>query len=43
MGRPNDGEVYICVTDQNYEVTGNDPAVAFKTETFIDKPYAKAY
>ena len=43
MGRPNDGEVYICVTDQNYEVTGNDPSVAFKTETFIDKPYAKAY
>lgn len=43
MGRPNDGEVYICVTEQNYEVTGNDPAVAFKTETFIDKPYAKAY
>ncbi len=43
MGRPNDGEVYICVTDQNYEVTGNDPAIPFKTETFIDKPYAKAY
>ncbi len=43
MGRPNDGEVYICVTDQNYAVTGNDPAVPFKTETFIDKPYAKAY
>ena len=43
MGRPNDGEVYICVTDQNYAVTGNDPSVAFKTETFIDKPYAKAY
>jgi len=43
MGRPNDGEVYICVTDQNYEVTGNDPSVEFKTETFIDKPYAKAY
>ena len=43
MGRPNDGEVYICVTDQNYAVTGNDPAVAYKTETFIDKPYAKAY
>ena len=43
MGRPNDGEVYVCVTDQNYEVTGNDPSVAFKTETFIDKPYAKAY
>ena len=43
MGRPNDGEVYICVTDQNYEVTGNDPSVQFKTETFIDKPYAKAY
>ena len=42
MGRPNDGEVYICVTDQNYEVTGNDPSVEFKTETFIDKPYAKA-
>ncbi len=43
MGRPNDGEVYICVTDQNYEVTGNDPSEEFKTETFIDKPYAKAY
>ncbi len=43
MGRPNDGEVYICVTEQNYEVTGNDPSVPFKTETFIDKPYAKAY
>ncbi|MBR4710954.1 MAG: hypothetical protein IKP10_02905, partial [Clostridia bacterium] len=43
MGRPNDGEVYICVTDQNYAVTGNDPSVEFKTETFIDKPYAKAY
>ncbi len=43
MGRPNDGEVYICVTPQNYEVTGNDPSVEFKTETFIDKPYAKAY
>ena len=43
MGRPNDGEVYICVTDQNYEVTGNDPSVPYKTETFIDKPYAKAY
>ena len=42
-GRPNDGEVYICVTDQNYEVTGNDPSVPYKTETFIDKPYAKAY
>jgi ABC-type glycerol-3-phosphate transport system substrate-binding protein len=43
MGRPNDGEVYICVTPQNYEVTGNDPAEPYKTETFIDKPYAKAY
>jgi putative aldouronate transport system substrate-binding protein len=43
MGRPNDGEVYICVTEQNYEVTGNDPSEPFKTETFIDKPYAKAY
>ena len=43
MGRPNDGEVYICVTEQNYEVTGNDPAQPFATETFIDKPYAKAY
>ena len=43
MGRPNDGEVYICVSDQNYEVTGNDPSVPYKTETFIDKPYAKAY
>ena len=43
MGRPNDGEVYICVTEQNYEVTGNDPSQPFKTETFIDKPYAKAY
>ncbi len=43
MGRPNDGEVYICVTDQNYAVTGNDPSEEFKTETFIDKPYAKAY
>ena len=43
MGRPNDGEVYICVTEQNYAVTGNDPSVPFKTETFIDKPYAKAY
>ncbi len=43
MGRPNDGEVIVCVTDQNYEVTGNDPSVPFKTETFIDKPYAKAY
>ena len=43
MGRPNDGEVYICVTDQNFEVTGNDPADEFHTETFIDKPYAKAY
>ena len=43
MGRPNDGEVYVCVTDQNYAVTGNDPSVQFKTETFIDKPYAKAY
>ena len=43
MGRPNDGEVYICVTDQNYAVTGNDPSQEFKTETFIDKPYAKAY
>lgn len=43
MGRPNDGEVYICVTDQNYAVTGNDPSEKFKTETFIEKPYAKAY
>ncbi len=43
MGRPNDGEVYVCVTEQNYAVTGNDPSVQFKTETFIDKPYAKAY
>ena len=43
MGRPNDGEVYICVTDQNYAVTGNDPSEEFKTETFIDKPYAKPY
>ena len=32
MGRPNDGEVLIDV---------NDPG--FHTETFIDKPYAKAY
>ena len=32
MGRPNDGEVLIDV---------NDPD--FHTETFIDKPYAKAY
>ena len=32
MGRPNDGEVVIDV---------NDPG--FHTETFIDKPYAKAY
>ena len=43
MGRPNDGEVYICVDEQNYELTGNDPSEPFKTETFIDKPYAKAY
>ncbi len=43
MGRPNDGEVYICVEPQNYEVTGNDPAQEFATETFIEKPYAKAY
>ena len=32
MGRPNDGEVVVDV---------NDPD--FHTETFIDKPYAKAY
>lgn len=32
MGRPNDGEVLI-------DVSTND----FKTETFIDKPYAKGY
>ncbi|MBQ8073802.1 MAG: extracellular solute-binding protein [Clostridia bacterium] len=32
MGRPNDGEVMIDVTTPEY-----------KTETFIDKPYAKAY
>jgi len=32
MGRPNDGEVLIDVNDPN-----------FHTETFIDKPYAKAY
>ena len=32
MGRPNDGEVLI-------DVSNND----FHTETFIDKPYAKAY
>ncbi len=32
MGRPNDGEVLIDVTTPEY-----------KTETFIDKPYAKAY
>ncbi len=32
MGRPNDGEVLINVTSGNFE-----------TETFIDKPYAKAY
>ena len=32
MGRPNDGEVLI-------DVSTND----FRTETFIDKPYAKAY
>ena len=31
MGRPNDGEVVI------------DPDAYFHTETFIDKPYAKAY
>ncbi len=32
MGRPNDGEVLIDVTTDEYH-----------TETFIDKPYAKAY
>ncbi|MBP3655086.1 MAG: sugar ABC transporter substrate-binding protein, partial [Clostridia bacterium] len=32
MGRPNDGEVIIDVNSGNWE-----------TETFIDKPYAKAY
>ena len=32
MGRPNDGEVLIDVSTED-----------FKTETFIDKPYAKAY
>ncbi len=32
MGRPNDGEVLIDVSTEE-----------FKTETFIDKPYAKAY
>ncbi|MBE5808678.1 MAG: extracellular solute-binding protein [Clostridiales bacterium] len=32
MGRPNDGEVLIDVSDEN-----------FHTETFIDKPYAKPY
>ncbi|MBQ2957114.1 MAG: sugar ABC transporter substrate-binding protein [Clostridia bacterium] len=32
MGRPNDGEVIINVNSGNWE-----------TETFIDKPYAKAY
>ena len=32
MGRPNDGEVLINVESGNWE-----------TETFIDKPYAKAY
>ena len=32
MGRPNDGEVLIDVNDPGYH-----------TETFIDKPYAKAY
>ena len=32
MGRPNDGEVLV-------DVSTND----FKTETFIDKPYAKPY
>ena len=32
MGRPNDGEVLIDITTPEY-----------KTETFIDKPYAKAY
>jgi len=32
MGRPNDGEVLIDVSTPEY-----------KTETFIDKPYAKAY
>ena len=32
MGRPNDGEVLIDVSNED-----------FHTETFIDKPYAKAY
>ena len=32
MGRPNDGEVLIDVSTPEY-----------KTETFVDKPYAKAY
>ena len=32
MGRPNDGEVLVDVSTPEY-----------KTETFIDKPYAKAY
>ncbi len=32
MGRPNDGEVIVNVNSGNWE-----------TETFIDKPYAKAY
>ena len=32
MGRPNDGEVLVDVSTDE-----------FKTETFIDKPYAKAY
>ena len=32
MGRPNDGEVLIDVSNEE-----------FHTETFIDKPYAKAY
>lgn len=32
MGRPNDGEVLVDVSTEEY-----------KTETFIDKPYAKAY
>ena len=32
MGRPNDGEVLVDVSTEDYH-----------TETFIDKPYAKAY
>ncbi len=32
MGRPNDGEVLVDITTPEY-----------KTETFIDKPYSKAY